>query len=779
MRKKLLLFLSIIALTIPLTVSKAATGSVTCGSDSYRIVRTGWAYLENTLGHYNMSLYDSYNQDGTLAGYTYCINAGLASPKNKTQQCSRRIDPSSSANGLGMQAYDVAIQKAYEILLEEGLISSNEESRVIGELLFRFLSFKYGRSDAEQSIGRSTAKAVEMFRLHNLDKWRDPRATRAIEIFNRATAIGDKILAGTSYEELVKTGDIWAPDYEATGTTMTPELINQFKIVGDDMVYFMFEIRANNPPQETYWDMFTVSCANGYQCSIVKPGETTVSTEGKVIVRVNPNSGNGSGEYGVTLHSNYYDRRSAAANIIETAGPSSGFQHMLIITPGNPTIKMNNTTDNGSSSGGRPSGGDSIHPNIDICVCDPATGEFKDSKTKNTCNVKTSADKCEDFKKTYKCSIPADNPNCESRKCLKEPNTNKCYGPDGKEISCDKYDELCDYKCSDTYDNYCPGDGTTPSKDGKIKTSCSEAIWTRICLCEKDPNNPKCANCNAAVNMVGDCADLTTGNVETEYTGAISDVNEKDNTGAYIAACRTKDADKDPIKVCVAHDLAIDQAGNNYKSTNSCDETNTQTLLNNPYCSVYCKEQYNFTTPTAQLVSSGGYFTVYTKISGKRTCYVAGSDNKGESTPINYVQFKKDFDLAQKEVIDAWNEYNHWRTGYEDGDHSRIDEDSEWCGSDDDQYEVTDSKTQYYYTWVYTKYDINGNAGTAIHPYETNGYAYATCSGPEGVEGVSQLSRFKNNMDAAKKVLETKIANLEKIITYYNSCTKPMVSCTK
>ena len=772
--------LAIYAIVFPITMANAA-GAVnpvfTCDGVTYSEEPAG----AGIIGTYRMLFYDT-KVNGSTVGMTYCLSPRRSHGTDSAYRCERKINPTETSQ---FQANDVAFVKAYQEMYKRNLTGSSAEGRLIGETVFRWLSYQFGAGDMGSSIKyaitwNSSGELVPKEQI--LARWNpthpvwantgDPQVETAKEIYELAHAAGSRIAGGETYDQLVADGTIW--DIQADISDISATESSRYRTTSDGYEYVVLDVKlSGDQPKEMHWESTTVTCDNTWDCQIAE------AKQNRIVVKVKSNSGTGS--YGMTLHFSYFDARSATANMMIVWNGKEAWQKMLVVSNG-AGIPVAQTSSN-SSGGSR--GGRSFK--VEGCTCDVTTGTFTYTKSqknqspiKETCKASETGDKCASFKQKYNCSAPADNPNCEPKAGCRQEN-GKCYGPDGKEIPCNEYEDKCNYKCTDTYQNYCPGDGTTPNKDGKIKTSCSEAQWTKICLCEREPNNPKCANCNPAVNMVGDCADLTTDKVESTYTGAISDVNEKDATGAYIAACR-KEVDKDPIKACVANDLAIDATGKSFKSSNSCDETNSATLTNNPYCNVYCSEQYNFTTPTAQLVQSGGYFTVKTSISGKRTCYVAGSDNKGESTPVNYDKFKADFERAQREVIEAWNEYNHWKVGYEKGDSTRTVSDSNNCCTGGyscgrsghrccSRCGKSETKTQYYYEWDYTVYDANGNASTAHQSEITDGYARCFCCGCNGREGHSLLGDFAQRRDNAKKVLIARLGELEKIITYYNSCT--------
>lgn len=782
--------LAIYAIVFPITMANAA-GAVnpvfTCDGVTYSEEPAG----AGIIGTYRMLFYDT-KVNGSTVGMTYCLSPRRSHGTDSAYRCERKINPTETSQ---FQANDVAFVKAYQEMYKRNLTGSSAEGRLIGETVFRWLSYQFGAGDMGSSIKyaitwNSSGELVPKEQI--LARWNpthpvwantgDPQVETAKEIYELAHAAGSRIAGGETYDQLVADGTIW--DIQADISDISATESSRYRTTSDGYEYVVLDVKlSGDQPKEMHWESTTVTCDNTWDCQIAE------AKQNRIVVKVKSNSGTGS--YGMTLHFSYFDARSATANMMIVWNGKEAWQKMLVVSNG-AGIPVAQTSSN-SSGGSR--GGRSFK--VEGCTCDVTTGTFTYTKSqknqspiKETCKASETGDKCASFKQKYNCSAPADNPNCEPKAGCRQEN-GKCYGPDGKEIPCNEYEDKCNYKCTDTYQNYCPGDGTTPNKDGKIKTSCSEAQWTKICLCEKEPNNPKCANCNPAVNMVGDCADLTTDKVESTYTGAISDVNEKDATGAYIAACR-KEVDKDPIKACVANDLAIDATGKSFKSSNSCDETNSATLTNNPYCNVYCSEQYNFTTPTAQLVQSGGYFTVKTSISGKRTCYVAGSDNKGESISINRAQFDKDIAELNQKIVNEWNIYEYNRKAYEKTpditQKTCTIRSRSCCGGRSHGHcnggSCSGSTANWNYYEVKFDYLICDYSGKSCH-WSSDSKSFGTpnniskscCSGSSCnyTDGygpwTSQRAQWKLNMDTAAKNLKALLEEFKTKVTQYNSCT--------
>lgn len=133
------------------------------------------------------------------------------------------------------------------------------------------------------------------------------------------------------------------------------------------------------------------------------------------------------------------------------------------------------------------------------------------------------------------------------------------------------------------------------------------------------------------ISFIGNCSEFNTANEVTNYV--------KDVRG---------NAD---LKTCLFNHASTDAAGNTVRMT---DQT---TVVNNPYCKVGCIEEYEFTLPNAQYTTSGGYFSLSSSITGKRTCYVNASD-AGKFNGIDHEKFVNDLFEASKKVAEAQTAYN-------------------------------------------------------------------------------------------------------------------------
>ena len=104
------------------------------------------------------------------------------------------------------------------------------------------------------------------------------------------------------------------------------------------------------------------------------------------------------------------------------------------------------------------------------------------------------------------------------------------------------------------------------------------------------------------------------------------------------------------VKCCILNNK--DEAGNTYQMLDN------QVSLDNPYCAVYCKEDYEMTLPGAKYTTSGRYFELENSIvSAKRTCYATNPNKNSNEPQILIDEFVEDVKNQQNALISAFNAY--------------------------------------------------------------------------------------------------------------------------
>lgn len=98
-----------------------------------------------------------------------------------------------------------------------------------------------------------------------------------------------------------------------------------------------------------------------------------------------------------------------------------------------------------------------------------------------------------------------------------------------------------------------------------------------------------------------------------------------------------------------------DDAGNSYMLT----ANNGGTDASNPYCSIWCKEDYAVVRFSGvKRAQSGRYFKVQGRIEGTKTCYTSsGTTSNTNDNRINIEKYQSDIADAQVELVEAYKEY--------------------------------------------------------------------------------------------------------------------------
>ena len=839
MKKKNILISGLLVLlgilVLPYETNALAQDSVfVCGNELYYIDSVGRSD-ESGINQYTMIYYDTTNADGSSAGKTYCINPGMLAPSAATRvyRCNRVINPTeSNVGGRTYQALDVALTKAYQILYTEGLVGTSARERYIGELVFRWLYTNYGGID--QPTTYSSASAVLNKFLHRYDgdlldqRWYEgnDNVQTAIRIMKEAVSVGNLVYGGTkTYNQLIEEGYLWGDQWSFTTS------VNSENISGNEISMNIHVTAVGSAPESNYWNNWTITCGNGYTCSITGV-EAISNSEANFTVSINT-AGATSGDYGMILTSSYYDPRDGTANMLElfpTVNPNK-VQRMLIVTSGTPSIDRDtpsgsnpNTPGGGTPGGGGETGHDhKVEPNSS-CYCDEATGIYHYYETQTSSDSFWETDKDGNIINQGESSSTSSgiHETCDTTKedctnfvnehgscpgtCTKNPNIGSCkeyngkyYCTDGKECPEEQYRKECKHSCEITTDSstgyYCE-DGSECNED-EYREQC-----THTCeISDKSPTGYYCkesspgagdgqpctemeyrvqcdedaVNCYPTIDLPSSCNDLSN-NIEGIANGTVSDINE------VASSCNP---DINQIKKCVLG--GTDLTGESFEATNE--------MKDNPYCKVYCKEKYDFVLPTAQITQSGGYFTLSTTITGERDCYTASADDPTQ--PIDSEKFQSDLVEAQHAVIDAWNEYNHWVEGTNpehmwtttesDSDDGCVQSHescsttcdaqgncSEDCDTVCDEYcDASGEWTIVHHEWDYTVYNYDGTTSTRHQAEITDGGGECWtcgCTGSEG-NGESQIPVFQQNADKAKNTLKDAITKLNRIISQYNSCS--------
>lgn len=264
------------------------------------------------------------------------------------------------------------------------------------------------------------------------------------------------------------------------------------------------------------------------------------------------------------------------------------------------------------------------------------------------------------------------------------------------------------------------------------------------------------------------------GKPDISFIGNCSEFNTANEVTNYVKDTR----DNAHLKTCLFNNASTDAAGNTVRMS---DQT---TIVNNPYCKVGCVEEYEFTLPNAQYTTSGGYFSLSSAITGKRTCYVNASDS-GKFNGIDHEKFVSDLFEASKALAEAQSTYNKLKKATES-----IDKDTRGCA-----HNVIYFNNEYTYT-AYTATRNGNNIGVSprsetvgkdtwtdgktsdnpctAHDNPDGSCSEHTCSnnGTNGTEaGLKSSILSGNTLEHYAAVVTAAAAKIQTIIKQYDDCT--------
>lgn len=225
-----------------------------------------------------------------------------------------------------------------------------------------------------------------------------------------------------------------------------------------------------------------------------------------------------------------------------------------------------------------------------------------------------------------------------------------------------------------------------------------------------------------------------------------------------------------------------DDAGNTYKMDD------TQIKNDNPYCSVWCKEDYDMELPGAKYSDSGRYFALEdTKVHVTRSCYATGPNKTTKNIDID--RFISDVKTLQQEMIRTEDELQKWKALLAT---NGILDDSTGCSGFSNETK---------YTWYkfenvpYVGYDlVDCNANTGVCRYQTSAktanYGYGEKAGSDSIKRnpTGCLASDPNcsrtcsntptvvaderqaNYDAAKSKLDSLRQQMKTLIEHFENC---------
>lgn len=573
-----------------------------------------------------------------------------------------------------------------------------------------------------------------------------------------------KAASAGSYSNAVAQGYIYSPEFTSTTYQVT-------QVVGNTK-YITFEIHpkdSSKVPSQMYIDNFEAGCTNKtVKCTVTEKQkkEATYEPAGLLIKMTIDTTNWDKQDFGIYVDPAYCDSKDAASQIVILRKENGDTQRMLAVLPGScpatPERKIK-------------------RPRIPVygndCECNYPDGKTWDGtytlrKYKNGNLIGTETIKQEETSKINEYS-------CPSADYCKNKTNNTCQKPsestDGKyhcpnptlpDGSCtpEDYKEQCTHNCD-------PDGETDEPDEEKHKNTPEGGFYCKESSpgagdgqpCSEEEHNAKChknyVNCDSVVSLPGTCTELDAsgdglgdGSGAGSVKGVISDINEGDATCAKITTTNQ-------IKKCVLG--KTDATNTSYEATNE--------MPDNSYCKVYCKEKYNFVLPTARLTTSGGYFKLNATVTGTRDCYVASADDS--QSPIDETKFNKDLTAKRAELIDAWNDYSHWKTAVYQAENKMTKSQDSYTHD-----ECTDSNTTYTIE-EYTYKCYNRDTGKEVTKgCSVEKYYSKACTEHECEDGTDPTEDYTKKRDDALKVLQQKATDLNNIISSYNSCTGAIVN---
>lgn len=692
--------------------------------------------------------------DGVAAD-TYCVDPGKSYAGDGSFILDRYIDPSNN------NPLDLALAGALkEINNLRSAGVGGDDIKLVGTIAMRWVFMKYGGSTLVSGYKKGGELERDYNAFGNSDTAISVNGNVAIVQYARQVFAAGVTAANTgSYDQAVSQGYVYSPDLKAVNYTLKSVVGNKRTIT--------FEIQpgdATKTPSQLYIDSFQAGCTNTSVTCTVNTKSAKYEPAGLLIEMTIDTTNWNNQDFGIYVDPAYCDKNDAGMQILLLRKSSNANQRMLAVLPGNcPATPTRRPTRR------------RIPVESNNCECNYTNGTTWDGtytvteKINGSTNKFTIKESETDKVNQYSCPSPDTCRKKENFTCQKPSESTDgkyhCPSSSNPDGSCSEkeYKEQCTHNCdpdgeSDDPDEakhnstntfYCkessPGAG-----DGK---ECSEAEHNAQC-------HKNYVDCSPVVSLPGTCSNISDGSkIEGTTTGVISDINEGD------ASCSSNSSKPNQIKKCVLG--KTDSTSASYEATNE--------ISGNSYCKVYCKEKYNFVLPTAKMTTSGGYFKLSTTVTGTRDCYVASADNS--QLPIDETKFNNDLATKRTELIDAWNEYNRWKTAASLTVHSGKDSDTHCiedcsCDSKDANCNPKDhtcTNTTYERdAFYYTCY--NRDTGEEGQCYEPR-YYDKSCDGHNCSDGHDPTEDYKKNKANALKTLKQKAKELNDIIAMYNSCT--------
>ena len=212
-----------------------------------------------------------------------------------------------------------------------------------------------------------------------------------------------------------------------------------------------------------------------------------------------------------------------------------------------------------------------------------------------------------------------------------------------------------------------PGDGNSDNDGDSISYICSGSAIDQNLIIDYTAILPGSSNNIDSNNGTPGEIQPGNSNINTCTNPQTNTFNVKGGNEYYEAYCKNY-CDPDDLKPTVSIPEYCDDSTGKEMSITETDKIKSCILDNdtykdtslvsgdNPYCAVYCKEDFHMQLPGAQYTNSGQYFSLTdTVVKGTRTCYATGNESQDG---IDIEQYNQDMIDAQKALVSAYNEYS-------------------------------------------------------------------------------------------------------------------------
>lgn len=320
---KRLLFAFAVVLLIPQLVF---AGTYTCDTKTYSVSRTDSVVLKLNGGDYTLNFYNASRNGGSVKAF--CLDPGRQGPKGVAYACDEVIDLTGQTVGVGSlrHALYIAMARAYYKLSIDGPNDSTANGRAVGELVFRWLMFNYQAGDEKNNGVKGAQQAHAYFVMDYggvLNKyWNGITDTNTASIVNMARPIfedakrvGDKVLHGSTYDQLVSAEELPNEKFQYEVN------VEEDPSMGGRRMY---RVHFTSTPSDStvFWGDFEPSIEGGSIEEFSREDESTFIIKARV-----PSSGT----YKLTLKAKYWKKGSLITNmrILKSTG-STELQRMLI-----------------------------------------------------------------------------------------------------------------------------------------------------------------------------------------------------------------------------------------------------------------------------------------------------------------------------------------------------------------------------------------------------------------------------------------------------------------